>query len=70
MADEMDRTLGAVSKPRDGGMDVVGQRLERLVAAGIADIQRGETARPGRRLHSSKRARRPADAMQQDDAGF
>jgi hypothetical protein len=68
MADEMDGAIDAIGKTLDGGMDVLRQRFQRLPAARIVLVEGGEATAFQRRLHLSKRSRRPADAMQQDDA--
>jgi hypothetical protein len=68
MADEMDGAIDAIGKTLDGGMDVLRQRFERLAAARIILVEGSEAAAFQRRLHLSERSRRPADAMQQDDA--
>src|SRR4051812_33584485 len=68
MADKMDGAIDAICKALDGGMNILRQSLDRLASASVADIQRREAGGPERRLHFSKRSRRPADAMQQDDA--
>ena len=57
-----------IGKALDGGMNVLRQRFQRLAAARIVQIERGEAGAFQRRLHLSKRSRRPADAVQQDDA--
>ena len=68
VADEMHAAVEALGKAFDGGMNVLRQRLERLASARIADVQRGEAGGLDACLHFSKRTRRPADAVQQDDA--
>ena len=68
MADEMDRAFDAGGEAFDGRMDVFGQLFQRLPAARVAEIQRGESAPLDRRLHLAKRTRSPADSMQQDHA--
>ena len=68
MADEMNGAVDAIGKALDGGMNVLRQRFQRLAAARIVQVEGGESGAFQRRLHLSKRSRRPADAMQQDDA--
>jgi hypothetical protein len=68
MTDEMDRASQAAGKQFDGGMDVLRQRFQRLSPACIVQIERGEAGDFQRRLHLAERSRRPADAVQQDDA--
>ena len=68
MADKMDGAIDAICKALDGGMDVLRQRFERLPAAGVVLVEGREATAFQRRLHLSKRSRRPADAVQQDDA--
>ena len=50
------------------GIDVLRQRLQRLAAARIVDVEGRKTGAFQRQLHLSKRQRRPADTVQQDDA--
>src|SRR5450631_4402377 len=68
MADEMDRTFNAGGEKFDGRMNVLGQRLQRLSAARIVEVQRHESAGLDRGLHPAERTRCPADSMKQDNA--
>ena len=55
MADEMDGAVDAIGKVLDGGMNVLRQRLQRLAAARIVQVEGGETGAFQRQLHLSKR---------------
>jgi hypothetical protein len=68
MADEMDGAIDVFSKALDGRMDILRQRFQRLPAARIIQIESGEAGAFQRCLHPPERPRRPADAVQQDDA--
>ena len=51
MAGEMKLAFDSSGEQRDGGMDVLSQRFERVMTAGIIDVQRGEAGGLERGLH-------------------
>lgn len=68
MTDEMHRAVEPFGETIDRRMNILGQRIERLAPAVIVEVEGGKAGIAERQLHPAKRARRPADAVQQDDA--
>jgi hypothetical protein len=68
MADKVHAAFDVTGETLDGRMDVFGERLQRLMAAGVRGSERDKARGFDRCLHFVKRARGPADGVQQDDA--
>ena len=51
----MNGAVDAIGKALDGGMNVLRQRLQRLAAARIVQVEGGEAGAFQRHLHLSKR---------------
>ena len=55
VANEMKGAIDAIGKGLDGGMNVLRQRLERLAAARIIQVEGSKSGAFQRQLHLSKR---------------
>src|SRR4051794_31215531 len=68
MGDEVDRAVALLCKRGDRRVDVFRKLLERLLAAGVVEIERGEAVTLQRSIHFLQRPGTDPDAVKQDHA--